>query len=85
MNRFAGRFKIGWKSVASRFEFVRYKFPDKQVFVDVPALNRPRIADELRAVAHRHNNLPLNVMPFAQFPDEVPDGRGGILRKPADW
>jgi len=66
-------------------EFVKYKFPAKEVFVYVPALNRPRIADELRTVAHKHNNLPLNVMRRAQFPNEIPDGRGGILRKPADW
>ncbi len=66
-------------------EFVRTRFRKKEVVVYVPSLNRPRMAAELRAAAHKHQNLPLNVMPRAQFPNELSDGNGKTLKKPASW
>ena len=42
-------------------------------------------AVELRTAAHRNRDLPLNLLPYAQFPSMIPDGIGGILSKPASW
>ena len=66
-------------------QFVRRRFPNKQVFVYVPALNRPNSAYELRSVAHQSRELPLQLMPRAQFPATISDGAGGVITKPASW
>lgn len=65
---------------------IKFDFPQKQVFVYVPATNRDRgAATELRNAAHANRTLPNNLLRLAQFPAEIPDGSGGILQKPPGW
>ena len=65
---------------------VRNRFPAKKITVYVPSRNPLRgAAVELRAAAHRHRDLPLNLLPHCQFLDSFPDGAGGILSRPAAW
>jgi uncharacterized LabA/DUF88 family protein len=65
---------------------VRFRFPEKQIIVYVPATNTIRgAATELRTSAHKHRTLPLELLPKSQFPAVVPDGRGGTISKPTGW
>jgi hypothetical protein len=40
-------------------------------------------AVELRTSAHVHRDLPLILVSKSQFPDNLPDGAGGVLTRPA--
>lgn len=65
---------------------ISMRFPAKPITVYVPARDPTRgSAVELRTAAHRNRDLPLNLLPHAQFPSTIPDGMGGILSKPASW
>jgi uncharacterized LabA/DUF88 family protein len=68
-------------------KMIRSRFPTKRVSVYVPAQPHPMraFAAELRSVADKHHDLPLNLLRHAQFPNPLPDGRGGFLHKPASW
>lgn len=67
-------------------EMVRSRFPMKETVVYVPTRNASRgAAVELRTSAHRHRSLPLELLRKAQFPANVPDGRGGTITKPLGW
>jgi uncharacterized LabA/DUF88 family protein len=65
---------------------IKKRFPEKKISVYVPARDAARgAAYELRAAADWNKTLPLGPLKFAQFPVEVPDGSGGVIRKPASW
>ena len=65
---------------------VSMRFPAKQITVYVPAQHPTRgSAVELRTAANRSRELPLNLLPHAQFPPTVSDGAGGLIAKPASW
>jgi uncharacterized LabA/DUF88 family protein len=65
---------------------VRLRFPYKKIIVYVPSRNPVRgAAVELRTSAHVHRTLPLQLLSKSQFPDQVPDGAGGMLSRPAAW
>lgn len=65
---------------------IRARFPAKIILVYIPAQNPLRgAAVELRAAAHKHRLLPLNLLPHCQFATNVPDGTGGFFTKPASW
>jgi 6-hydroxy-3-succinoylpyridine 3-monooxygenase len=65
---------------------VRLRFPQKRIVVYVPTRNPTRgAAVELRTSAHVHKTLPLQLLSKAQFPDQIADGAGGILNRPASW
>lgn len=65
---------------------LKARFPKKRVTVYVPSRNPLRgAAVELRSVADKNRTLPLNLLPFAQFPVSFPDGTGGVIKKPATW
>jgi hypothetical protein len=65
---------------------VRSRFPTKTITVYVPFRNPTRGgAVELRLAASKHKDLPLTLLTKAQFPDNVPDGSGGIITRPASW
>ena len=65
---------------------IRQRSPEKKLIVYVPARVPSRgHAVELRTEADIHRDLPLNLLPKAQFPNPLPDGFGGILTKPATW
>ena len=56
------------------------------MIVYVPASNRVRgAANELRKSSDRHKTLPNNLLPKAQFPDQLTDLKGGIIQKPKSW
>src|ERR1035438_8966192 len=62
---------------------VSMRFPAKQGEDYVPAQHPTRVsAVELRTAAHRSRELPLNLLPHAQFPSTLPDGAGGFIVKP---
>ena len=56
------------------------------MIVYVPASNRVRgAANELRNSFDRHKTLPYILLSKAQFPDQLTDSKGGIIRKPKSW
>jgi len=66
---------------------VRQRFPEKRVIVYVPSGGDPEraAAVELRSAATDSRNLPNNLLPVSQFPAEISDGFGGVIRKPQGW
>ena len=59
---------------------------NKKVIVYVPVNNKIRgIVNELRNSSDRHKTLPHNLLLKAQFPDQLTDSKGGIIRKPKPW
>jgi 6-hydroxy-3-succinoylpyridine 3-monooxygenase len=65
---------------------VRQRFPQKKIVVYVPSRNPARgAAVELRTSAHVHRFLPLILLSKSQFPNQIPDGAGGMLTRPATW
>jgi uncharacterized LabA/DUF88 family protein len=67
-------------------KMIRHRFPEKRVFVYVPAQHPTRShAVELRASAHVNRNLPVNLLKPCQFSNPLPDGNGGLLAKPPTW
>ena len=60
--------------------------PAKRVIVYVPARDERRgAAVELRGAADKARVLPNLPIRRAQFPPEIPDGIGGVIRKPTGW
>lgn len=60
--------------------------PNKKVIVYVPARNLVRgAAVELRSAADKDRSLPLNILKFAQFPSQIPDGAGSFIERPSTW
>jgi uncharacterized LabA/DUF88 family protein len=65
---------------------LKTRFPKKRVTAYVPSRNPKRgAAVELRSAADKSRTLPLNLLPFAQFPVSLPDGTGGVIAMPASW
>lgn len=65
---------------------VKERFPRMKVIVYVPARTRVRgAAVELRGAADKSRHLPLEKLPYAQFPPTIPGGGGRVIRKPAGW
>ena len=65
---------------------IRSRFPHKKITVYIPAVNPVRAAAvELRTAANKHRDLPLNLLPHAQFSNPLPDGLGGVISKPPTW
>lgn len=65
---------------------IRDRFPTKRIVVYIPAQNPVRgAAVELRGAAHKHRELPLNLLPLCQLPARLPDGIGGFITKPTSW
>lgn len=76
----------GDSDLVPAIKMIRSRFPNKKVTVYVPASHPTRgFAVELRSVAHKHRDLPLNLLQHAQFPATVPNGSGATLTKPAAW
>jgi hypothetical protein len=76
----------GDSDLVPAISLLKVRFPQKRVTVYVPSRNPMRgAAVELRSVADKHRTLPLNLLPFSQFPNPLPDGAGGLLHKPASW
>lgn len=66
---------------------IRERFQDKKIIVYIPAARDTMRsgAYELRSAAHVARSIPLNLLPRAQFPAQVPNGTGGFFNKPANW
>ncbi len=76
----------GDSDLVPAIRMIRTRFPTKQITVYVPAQNPVRgYAVELRSAAQRDRDLPLNLLPRAQFDAQLPDGSGGHINKPASW
>lgn len=64
---------------------IRNRFPQMRITVYVPAQHPTRAhAVELRTAAHVARELPLNLLPKAQFPRVLMDAAGSFA-KPASW
>jgi len=84
----ADRFVIisGDSDLVPVLEMVKAKWPEKQLIVYVPSRHPIRgAATELRNAADKHKTFPLALLRVSQFPVCVPDGRGGMIEKPAEW
>ena len=76
----------GDSDLVPALEMVKAESPQTQVIVYVPSRHPIRgAATELRAAADKDRTFPLRLLEVCQFPAEVPDGRGGVIRKPAGW
>jgi hypothetical protein len=65
---------------------VRQRFAQKKIIVYVPSRNPTRgAAVELRTSAHKNKFLPLILLSKSQFANQIPDGSGGTLTRPASW
>ncbi len=84
----ADRFVLvsGDSDLVPAVRLLKERFARKQVIVYVPSRDEVRgAATELRGEADRHRTLPMNLIKRCQFPSEIPDGRGGTIRKPETW
>lgn len=84
----ADRFVIvsGDSDLVPAITTLKLRFPQKSVIVYIPAQDPTRgAAVELRSVADKSRNLPLNLLRICQFPNTVPDGAGGAVHKPEGW
>ncbi len=76
----------GDSDLVPALEMVKAQSPQTQVIVYVPSRHPVRgAATELRAAADKDKTFPLRLLEVCQFAAEVPDGRGGVIRKPAGW
>jgi 6-hydroxy-3-succinoylpyridine 3-monooxygenase len=79
----------GDSDLVPAMSLIRARFPAKKLFVYVPhipsLMSARGFAVELRTSAHVNRDLPLNILPRAQFPARVSDGIGGFIEKPAVW
>lgn len=76
----------GDSDLVPALEMVKAESPHTQVIVYVPSRHPVRgAATELRTAADRDRTFPLRLLEVCQFPADVPDGRGGVIRKPANW
>jgi len=59
---------------------------NKTIMVYVPANNEMRgAARELRKASDKHRTLPNALLSKVQFPECIPDGKGGYINKPSTW
>jgi uncharacterized LabA/DUF88 family protein len=76
----------GDSDLVPALNMVKLRFPAKRITVYVPSRNPVRgAAVEIRSAADLNRTLPLNILAKSQFPDQVPDGAGGLIMRPADW
>jgi hypothetical protein len=76
----------GDSDLVPAIRMIRHRYPTKETTVYVPARDPGRgAAVELRMAANKNRDLPLNVLPHAQFSNPLPDGYGGFLRRSASW
>jgi 6-hydroxy-3-succinoylpyridine 3-monooxygenase len=76
----------GDSDLVPAINMVRLRFPHKKITVYVPSRNPLRgAAVEIRTAAHVNRTLPLNFLSKSQFPNQVADGAGGFITRPASW
>jgi len=76
----------GDSDLVPALNMVRLRFPKKIITVYVPSRNPVRgAAVEIRTAAHNNRTLPLNLLAKSQFPNQVADGTGGFIMRPATW
>jgi len=76
----------GDSDLVSPLLLIKHRFPEIEIIVYVPAQHPVRgAAVELRGAADKHKMLPLDLLKKCQFPAELDDGRGGVIKKPDTW
>jgi hypothetical protein len=76
----------GDSDLVPALNMVKLRFPQKKITVYVPSRNPSRgAAVEIRTAADVNRTLPLNFLRPSQFPDQIPDGAGGFITRPANW
>ncbi len=65
---------------------VKDHYPTKEIIVYIPARSEIRgAAVELRGIADRAKILPLQILHAAQFPAEITNDSGLVIKKPLSW
>ena len=76
----------GDSDLVPALEMVKTQWPAKRLVVYVPSRHPLRgAAVELRSAADKHRTFPKALLRVCQCPPELPDGRGGTIRKPDRW
>ncbi len=76
----------GDSDLVPALEMVKIQWPRKRLVVYVPSRHPLRgAAVELRSAADRHKTFPQALLKVCQFPAELSDGRGGVIREPIEW
>jgi hypothetical protein len=76
----------GDSDLVPALEMVKAQWPGKRLVVYVPSRHPLRgAAVELRSAADKHKTFPQALLKVCQFPAGLPDGRGGVIRKPVEW
>jgi 6-hydroxy-3-succinoylpyridine 3-monooxygenase len=76
----------GDSDLVPALNIVKLRFPAQRITVYVPSRNPIRgAAVEIRSAADVNRTLPLNLLAKSQFSDELSDGAGGVITRPADW
>jgi hypothetical protein len=76
----------GDSDLVPALEMVKSQWPGKRLVVYVPSRHPVRgAAVELRSAADKDRTFPQQLLKVCQFPAELPDGRGGVIRKPVEW
>jgi hypothetical protein len=76
----------GDSDLVPALEMVKAQWPKIRLIVYVPSRHPLRgAAVELRNAADKHKTFPQVLLKVSQFPAELPDGRGGVIHKPAEW
>jgi uncharacterized LabA/DUF88 family protein len=76
----------GDSDLVPALKMVKSFCPEKEIIVYVPATNPIRgAAVEIRSAADKERTLPNALLSKCQLPLSVPDGSGGIIKKPESW
>lgn len=76
----------GDSDLVPALEMIKDQWPVKRLIVYVPSRHPLRgAAVELRSAADKHKTFPQAMLKVCQFPAELSDGRGGVIRKPVEW
>ena len=76
----------GDSDLVPALEMVKAQWPAKRLVVYVPSRHPIRgAAVELRNAADKHKTFPQALLKVCQFPAELGDGRGNVIRKPSEW
>ncbi len=76
----------GDSDLVPAIELVKARSPHIQISVYVPSRHPIRgAATGIRNAADKNRTIPMALLKVSQFPAEIPDGRGGVIRKPPHW
>lgn len=76
----------GDSDLVPALQMVKIRFPHKKISVYIPATDPVRAAAvEIRGAADKSGTMPMNLVKRCQFPDEMTDSSGAVIRRPLEW